>query len=119
MIYIDKNTTQITLPKHNTGVNAEAFDVVIKSQINNVYTIAKDAMDISTNRLRYVFEIVPNSVIEAGEYEYNIFISETQEKIENGLLIYGEYTKPKIISTDVQRKNLVFNGKRKNGSDSI
>lgn len=105
MVYINKDSNRILLPKH-FKINDEVYTLKISNGITSI--LIDNLSNLSTDRNCY--EFIWEKELQVGEYTYEI----TSDNIyECGLLVYGEYHKQEVRTVySKSNNNLQFNGKR-------
>ena len=98
MIWINKNTTILEIPKHTSFIG-ERYGIKLKNVLtSNEYNFTAE-MSASNSALLYKFQVGELPTMDVGEYEYELYAFNTIEgqevrtKIESGLLNYGDYTR--------------------------
>lgn len=89
MIYIQKDTKIIQIPKHVDTYNTE-FTLVLYNPIDNKSYSFSGLRSVGTD-LIYEFEDLNFSDLTNGEYEYSL--SDVEQTLENGLVQIGDYKK--------------------------
>lgn len=104
MIYINKDSDKILLPKH-FSINDEVYTLKISNGITS--TVIDNLTN--TSLVKDYYEFTWNTELQVGEYTYEII---SDNIYECGLLVYGEYRKKEVRTVYTSHNNLQFNGKR-------
>lgn len=95
MIYIEKNTKSIQIPKHSNSISVE-FDLAIFNKMKFKTEYFERLKNQSNLDLMYKFDDLDFERLDNGEYIYFLYSlpiveGEETEMLETGLLQIGEY----------------------------
>lgn len=103
MIYINSESTSITIPRHNLGVGFEENISVIISSGKESYQLV-EPIDVQITLENYYILPINNRPVNTGEYTYTVLRGD--EVIETGLLTYGDYHKEEVKSIEKPEDNI-------------
>lgn len=110
MVYIDKSSTTITIPRH-TKAEDNTYSLVLSSSMSTTYTLVAEMGDTSINPFFYTFPL-DNWNIADGEYSYKLLNSE-DVILETGLITVGSYDRTGVIVNNTSNQKVQYNGKNK------
>ena len=94
MIYLDENTTQISIPKTKSTLYSN-FLLTFTNSLTKKSTTYQ-VVNISDSLVYYTFN-VSISLSDAGEYEYTLFPDEIgMDYCESGLAVWGNYDRTTV-----------------------
>lgn len=111
MVYIDKTSTLITIPKH-TKEESYTYSLVLSSSMATTYTLVDKMGNTSINPFFYSFPL-GNWNIADGEYQYKLLNSE-DVVLECGLITIGSYDRNGVVMKNTSNEKVQYNGKNTN-----
>lgn len=102
MIYLDKNSTSITIPCNTSKVFNEYTLILVHGVTNTKYTYT--LTDVAVSSLYYLFEETLD--IEKGEYNYTLLDSD-DKKVSLGLLQFGKIEEEKVTKKFYNRERII------------
>lgn len=105
MIYIDKNSEIIVLPKLVSG---EAKELIVEHQISHNRIIIELGEDNTPELNIYTFNIQLGEEWVDGQYDYSL-IGELNGCLGQGILQFGDYTQEKK-EYQYNNQTIVYNG---------
>lgn len=109
MVYIDKHSEIITIPRH-TQTDYSTYSLVLSSSMSTTFTLVDEMGNISTNPFFYSFPLDSKEIAE-GEYSYKLISEDVI--LESGLVTYGSYTRSGLVMNNTSNQKLQYNGKDK------
>ena len=108
MVYIDKNSKYITIPRHTKeyGESNRGFMVYLSAPSYPCTTLVAGINNTNESDFYWKFNINGTKPLNIGEYTYEVEDIRTKEIIEKGLLVYGDYTKEEVKSINNNKKNV-------------
>lgn len=108
MIYINENSSAISIPRHSLNTEG-GYTLVVKSNVSNNVILVEDGGNISTNDFFYQFPLNNLSNLNVGEYTYLLY-DVNSEVIETGLLMYGKYERTVVVNNTFNKEKIQYNG---------
>lgn len=87
MIYINKDTNILQIPRHNRNVQS-IYNLILVNNYSKDNNLYQNLEDVSQNKYFYEFNIDCSQLID-GEYTYKLLNNDDTE-YEHGLLVCGE-----------------------------
>lgn len=107
MVYIDKNSKDIIIPRH-TSIDGTTYTITISSNLSNEFVLSNN-VDYSLSQLFYKFRLTEPLNLNVGEYEYIVRSNDTI--LEKGLLVYGDYNSRNSVIKDTKRNKIQYERK--------
>jgi len=102
MIYLDENTTQISIPKTKSTLYSN-FLLTFTNSLTKKSTTYQ-VVNVSDSLVYYTFN-VSISLPDAGEYEYTLFPDEIgMDYCESGLAVWGNYERTTVQHDKINEK---------------
>lgn len=111
MIYINKNSSSIIIPRH-TFENGTQYYLIASSNLSNDVVLVNKGNNVSTNSLYYEFALSNLSKLSAAEYEYTLYTTTNNVKniLERGLLTFGQYNREVTVNNTFNPVKKQYNG---------
>ena len=102
MIYLDKNSTNITIPCNTSKVYDQYTLLLVHGVTNTEYEFT--LTDVTMSSLYYLFETTLD--ILNGEYNYTLLDSENR-KVSSGLLQFGKIEEVAVEKKYYNRERII------------
>lgn len=108
MIYIEKNSISIQIPRHSNRNSENKYIIELYNHANNRAYYSGIVSDVGGLDLIYQFENLDFSGLINGEYEYRL-LDAIGNVLENGIVQVGDY-KNTNKQYEYKKEGYVYNG---------